>query len=144
MEPARAHHNLRRLARGADRRSVNGRHGPPDDRLGEERPRVGQPKVGTDASAAAGPVGKDKSAADLATKGDVLSYTKATGLFAGVSLTGSVLKPDEDAIFALYGARIDLRAILEGQAPMPGLPSVQRFVGTLGTAIPPPSGLAER
>src|SRR5215467_14652607 len=55
-------------------------------------------KLGADASAAAGPVGRDASAATDATmRADILSYSRARGLFAGISLEGSTLRPDNDA-----------------------------------------------
>jgi lipid-binding SYLF domain-containing protein len=94
-------------------------------------------KVGTDASAAAGPVTKGRAAPDLEAKGDFLSYTHSnTGLYAGVSLTGTNLKPDQDATFALYGAPLELRSILEGQAPLPNEPAAQRFAAALARALP--------
>jgi len=55
-------------------------------------------KLGGDASAAAGPVGRTASAeTDAAMKAEILSYSRARGAFAGVSLAGSTLRPDNDA-----------------------------------------------
>src|SRR5271154_4930993 len=55
-------------------------------------------KLGGDASAAAGPVGRDASAeTDVTMRADILSYSRARGLFAGISLEGSTLRPDNDA-----------------------------------------------
>jgi SH3 domain-containing YSC84-like protein 1 len=93
-------------------------------------------KVGTDASAAAGPVAKGRGT-DVEAKGDILSYTHSgAGLYAGVSLTGTNVRPDRDATFALYGAPIELRSILEGQAPLPSDPAAHRFAAALTRAIP--------
>ncbi|MBD8897738.1 lipid-binding SYLF domain-containing protein [Rhodanobacter sp. DHG33] len=71
--------------------------------------------VGADASAAAGPVGRTASAAtDQQLKAEIYSYSRARGLFAGVALDGSVLKIDQDANAAAYGAGITPRRIFEG------------------------------
>ena len=71
--------------------------------------------VGADASAAAGPVGRTASAAtDQQLKAEIYSYSRARGLFAGVALDGSVLKIDQDANAAVYGAGITPRRIFEG------------------------------
>jgi lipid-binding SYLF domain-containing protein len=60
-------------------------------------------KLGGDASAAAGPVGRNASAeSDVTLRAEVLSYSRARGLFAGVSLEGSTLRPDNDGNKALY------------------------------------------
>jgi SH3 domain-containing YSC84-like protein 1 len=70
-------------------------------------------KLGADASAAAGPVGRDASAeTDAAMKAEILSYSRAQGLFAGVSLEGSTLRPDNDANKDLYGKRVDAKQIV--------------------------------
>lgn len=64
-------------------------------------------KLGADASAAAGPVGRTASAATDATmRAEILSYSRARGAFAGVSLEGSTLRPDNDANKKLYGKEI--------------------------------------
>ena len=71
--------------------------------------------IGADASAAAGPVGRTASAAtDQQLKAEIYSYSRARGLFAGVALDGSVLKIDQDANAAVYGAGITPRRIFEG------------------------------
>src|SRR2546425_1004112 len=55
-------------------------------------------KIGADASAAAGPVGRDASAeTDVTMRAEILSYSRARGLFAGISLAGSTIRPDNDA-----------------------------------------------
>jgi len=72
-------------------------------------------KLGADASAAAGPVGRDTSAeTDAAMKAEILSYSRAQGLFAGVSLEGSTLRPDNDANKDLYGKTVDAKQVVLG------------------------------
>src|SRR5271166_3329482 len=61
-------------------------------------------KLGADASIAAGPVGRTAAAdTDAFLRSEILSYSRARGVFAGVSLEGSTLRPDEDANRRLYG-----------------------------------------
>jgi lipid-binding SYLF domain-containing protein len=61
-------------------------------------------KIGGDASAAAGPVGRSASAeTDIVMKAEILSYSRARGIFAGVSLEGSTMRSDGDANKAIYG-----------------------------------------
>ncbi len=69
-------------------------------------------KLGGDASAAAGPVGRDAEAAtDVTLRAEVLTYSRARGLFAGISLEGSTLRPDDDANERLYGKKLDAKDI---------------------------------
>jgi lipid-binding SYLF domain-containing protein len=78
-------------------------------------------KLGADASAAAGPKGRTASAAtDVVMKAEILSYSRARGLFAGVSLEGSTLRSDNDANKNLYGKELSARQIVrEGAAKVP-------------------------
>ena len=78
-------------------------------------------KLGADASAAAGPVGRDASAeTDVAMRAEVLTYSRARGLFAGISLEGSTLRPDDDANERIYGKKIPSKEIaLHGAVPVP-------------------------
>jgi lipid-binding SYLF domain-containing protein len=78
-------------------------------------------KLGVDASAAAGPKGRDAEAAtDVTMRAEVLSYSRSRGLFAGVSLEGSTLRPDEDANARLYGKMVRARdLVLLGSMPAP-------------------------
>jgi SH3 domain-containing YSC84-like protein 1 len=77
-------------------------------------------KIGGDASAAAGPVGRTASAATDATlRAEILSYSRARGAFAGVSLEGSTLRPDNDANKKLYGKEINAEAIVLKNAVKP-------------------------
>ncbi len=73
-------------------------------------------KVGADASAAAGPVGRDAAAdTDIKMKAEVLTYSRARGLFAGVDLSGSVLTQDKDETRLLYGSFKPFADILNGK-----------------------------
>lgn len=93
-------------------------------------------KLGADASAAAGPVGRTASAATDATmRAEILSYSRARGAFAGVSLEGSTLRPDNDANKKLYGKEINADAIvLKGAVKAP--PSASTLLHTLNRKSP--------
>jgi SH3 domain-containing YSC84-like protein 1 len=70
-------------------------------------------KLGGDASAAAGPVGRNASAeTDATMRAEILSYSRARGLFAGISLAGSTLRPDNDANTSLYGKDVSAQDIV--------------------------------
>jgi lipid-binding SYLF domain-containing protein len=70
-------------------------------------------KLGGDISAAAGPVGRNLSAeTDVTLRAEILSYSRARGLFAGISLTGSTLRPDNSANKKLYGKNISAHDIV--------------------------------
>jgi lipid-binding SYLF domain-containing protein len=72
-------------------------------------------KLGGDASAAAGPKGRDVSAnTDAWMRAEILSYSRSRGLFAGISLEGSTLRPDNKANARIYGRKITARQILRG------------------------------
>ncbi len=72
-------------------------------------------KLGADASIAAGPVGRDASAdTDAYLRSEILSYSRSRGLFAGVSLEGSTLRPDDDATADVYGRKLSAREIVLG------------------------------
>ena len=78
-------------------------------------------KLGADASIAAGPVGRTTAAdTDAYLRSEILSYSRARGVFAGISLEGSTLRPDDKANRALYGRSVTATEILresELQAP---------------------------
>jgi lipid-binding SYLF domain-containing protein len=78
-------------------------------------------KVGGDASAAAGPVGRDAAAdTDIKMSDKILTYSRARGLFAGVDLSGTVVKQDKDETRLLFGGNLDSpNAILTGQVAPP-------------------------
>jgi SH3 domain-containing YSC84-like protein 1 len=77
--------------------------------------------VGADASAAAGPVGRQASAeTNIRLDAQILTYSRAKGLFAGVTVNGAVVKQDKDDNRDFYGKEMDARAILfTGTVPMP-------------------------
>jgi lipid-binding SYLF domain-containing protein len=73
-------------------------------------------KLGADASAAAGPVGRDAAAdTDIKMRAEVLTYSRARGLFAGIDLSGSSLTQDKDETHLLYGKFIPFSDILAGK-----------------------------
>jgi lipid-binding SYLF domain-containing protein len=76
--------------------------------------------LGGDASAAAGPVGRTTQAeTDAAMTAEILTWSRARGLFAGVSLSGATLRPDEEWNTDLYGRKITNREILTGPVTAP-------------------------
>ena len=93
-------------------------------------------KLGADASVAAGPVGRDTSAeTDVTLRAEILSYSRARGLFAGVSLDGSTIRPDNDANQQIYGQKIPARQIvLSGNLAIP--PAAQELTSTLNSKTP--------
>jgi SH3 domain-containing YSC84-like protein 1 len=78
-------------------------------------------KLGADAAAAAGPKGRDATAAtDVVMRAEILSYSRSRGLFAGVSLEGSTLRPDNSANEKVYGKKLTAKEILrEGRVGRP-------------------------
>jgi SH3 domain-containing YSC84-like protein 1 len=93
-------------------------------------------KLGADMSAAAGPKGRDATAATDATlRAEILSYSRARGLFAGISLEGSTLRPDNDANEKLYGKKLTATEIIRrGAVSVP--PSGQKLVSLLEKKSP--------
>ena len=80
----------------------------------------GKAKLGADASIAAGPVGKEAEAAtNAAMSAEMLSYSDTNGIFAGVSLSGSSLAPDDGANENLYGKKVTAPQIYAGDVPAP-------------------------
>ncbi len=77
-------------------------------------------KIGADASAAAGPVGRHAEAAtDWKMRAELLTYSRARGLFAGISLNGAVVKQDKDDTRTFYGRMVSFRSILTGAVAPP-------------------------
>src|SRR5262244_1202818 len=73
---------------------------------------AGKVKLGGEASIAAGPVGRDASAeTDVTLRSEILSYSRARGLFAGVSLAGSTIRPDGNANEKIYGRKLPAKDI---------------------------------
>lgn len=109
-------------------------------------------KLGADASAAAGPVGRDAQAmTDLTLRAQVLTYSRSRGLFLGVSLSGGVIKQDQADTTAFYGKDWTYYSVLNGQVPAPTdaeafLKTVEKYAPTPRTAVAPapaPSPAAE-
>jgi lipid-binding SYLF domain-containing protein len=70
-------------------------------------------KLGGDASVAAGPVGRNAAAdTDVTLRAEMLTYSRARGLFAGISLAGSTVRPDNDGNRRIYGKDVSARAIV--------------------------------
>jgi lipid-binding SYLF domain-containing protein len=77
-------------------------------------------KLGADASAAGGPVGRHAEAAtDWKMRAEVLTYSRARGLFAGVTVNGAVIRQDEDSTREIYGRLVPFKTILTGAVPTP-------------------------
>jgi len=93
-------------------------------------------KLGADASIAAGPKGRDAQAAtDVTFRAEMLSYSRARGVFAGVSLEGSTLRPDDDANRRLYGRDVTAeRIITESKVEAP--PAAHDLLATLQKVSP--------
>jgi lipid-binding SYLF domain-containing protein len=93
-------------------------------------------KLGGDASVAGGPVGRDASAdTDAWMRAEILSYSRSRGLFAGISLEGTTLRPDDDASALVYGHAIKAKDIVRGENM--GVPATGRhFVDVLEKSAP--------
>ena len=93
-------------------------------------------KLGADASIAGGPKGRDASAdTDAWMRAEILSYSRSRGLFAGISLEGSTLRPDDEASEQVYGHAIRAKDIVRGENM--GVPSTGRhFVSVLQKGAP--------
>ncbi len=102
---------------------------------GRERLLAGQFKIGVDASAAAGPVGRTVGAATgpyLRT--EMLSYSRSRGAFAGISLDGTTVRQDLDENAALYGRRLTNTEIIQGGVPIPA--AARSFIDALNKHSP--------
>jgi lipid-binding SYLF domain-containing protein len=87
-------------------------------------------KLGADASAAAGPVGRHAAAdTDWKLRAEVLSYSRARGVFAGLELNGAVIKQDKDSTREFYGRMVPFRTSLNGLIPAPD--TAYPFLSTL-------------
>jgi SH3 domain-containing YSC84-like protein 1 len=77
-------------------------------------------KLGADASAAAGPVGRDAAAGtDWKLNSEILTYSRARGIFAGIDLSGAAVTQDKDSTRLLYGKMIPFSRVLAGKVPPP-------------------------
>ena len=93
-------------------------------------------KLGADASAAAGPKGRTADAStDVTLRAEVLSYSRSRGLFAGLSLEGSTVRPDNDANERVYGKKLEAEAIVfKGAVAVP--PPAQKLIAYLNQKSP--------
>jgi len=90
-------------------------------------------QLGADASAAAGPVGRHASAnTDWKLDTEVLTYSRAKGIFAGLTLTGANLRRDDDSMDAFYGNDVSTRSALEGKLAVPA--SAEAFLDAVRNA----------
>lgn len=91
-------------------------------------------KLGVDASAAGGPKGRTAAAATNATmRAEILTYSRARGVFAGVSLNGAVLRPDKDANKNVYGRPVEVKELVEqGNIEIPA--PARKFVDSVSQA----------
>jgi lipid-binding SYLF domain-containing protein len=99
-------------------------------------------KLGANASVAAGPIGRHASGdTDWKMRAQVLTYSRARGVFAGISLDGAVIKQDHDDTRAFYGRMVPYRSLLQGLTPIPA--DAQPFLKPLSQYAPiapaPPS-----
>jgi lipid-binding SYLF domain-containing protein len=93
-------------------------------------------KLGGDASVAAGPVGRNAAAdTDVTLRAQMLTYSRARGLFAGISLAGSTVRPDNDANERIYGKKISARQIVLHGAVRP-TPDAKLLLETLRAHSP--------
>lgn len=87
-------------------------------------------KMGADASVAAGPVGRDAEAAtDAKLNSEILAYSRTKGVFAGLELSGSAVKPDNDSNNAYYGTNVNWKELLSGSVKDPA--GTDPFVDTV-------------
>jgi lipid-binding SYLF domain-containing protein len=93
-------------------------------------------KLGGDASVAAGPLGRTANAStDVTMRAEVLSYSRNRGLFAGLSLEGSTVRPDNDGNERIYGKRVEAESIVfKGAVAVPS--AAQKMVAYLNQKSP--------
>jgi lipid-binding SYLF domain-containing protein len=90
-------------------------------------------QLGADASAAAGPVGRHASAdTDWKLETEILTYSRARGAFAGLTLTGASIRRDDDSTEAIYGHGVSTRSILRGEVAVP--PAANAFLDAIRDA----------
>lgn len=90
-------------------------------------------QIGGEASAAGGPVGRHASAGtDWKADTQILSYSRAKGLFAGITLEGAGIRPDEDSTRAIYGRNASHQSLLTGKVPSP--PEARPFMNAVKMA----------
>ena len=111
------------------------------NRRGAEKLLDNKVTLGVDASVAAGPVGRAGTAGtDAALRAEILAYSRARGLFAGINLSGGALQPDKDANADVYGAASVHDVVLNGKTTPPA--AAADFLRTLGTTTRATTGTA--
>ena len=109
------------------------------NRQGAEKLLSNNVSLGVDASVAAGPVGRAGSAStDAALTAEILTYSRAKGIFAGINLSGGALKPDKDANADVYGTMNVNDVVFGGKAQAPA--EASNFIRSLGTGPRATSG----
>jgi SH3 domain-containing YSC84-like protein 1 len=110
------------------------------NRRGLDRLLSDKVTLGADASIAAGPVGRSASAAtDAQLSAEMLSYSRSQGLFAGINLSGGVLKADKDGNARAYGSTVEARDVVTGSQPatlVEATPFVQALRENSGHPVP--------
>src|SRR5580658_10922724 len=90
-------------------------------------------QIGGDASAAAGPVGRHASAdTDWKLNAEILTYSRAKGIFAGLTLNGAAVHRDDDAMKLTYGPDVSVHAVLNGEVPP--TPAAEAFLAAVRSA----------
>ena len=90
------------------------------NKTGEDKLLKDKFTFGADASAMAGPVGRSAEAqTDAVMHAEILAYSRARGVFAGIALEGSTLRPDKEDNMELYGRSMTMREIITGNTPHP-------------------------
>jgi SH3 domain-containing YSC84-like protein 1 len=106
------------------------------NRRGADSILTSQVKLGGDVAAAAGPKGRNAAAStDVTMRAEILSYSRSRGLFAGISLEGSTLRPDGDGNGRLYGQGVSAKDIVINSAIRPPA-SAKLLIATLNKKSP--------
>ena len=106
------------------------------NRRGADSILTSQVKLGGDVAAAAGPKGRDAAAStDVTMRAEILSYSRSRGLFAGISLEGSTLRPDNDGNERLYGKSITAKEVVINSKIRPPA-SAKSLLATLNRRSP--------
>jgi len=99
---------------------------------GAEKLLSNKVSLGAEASVAAGPVGRDaRAATDAQMKAEILAYSRTQGLFAGINLSGGVVRPDKDDTADLYGPGVSARDVLLGGTVVTTPPAAAPFLKAL-------------
>lgn len=107
------------------------------NKRGMERLASDKFTIGADASGAAGPVGRTAAAdTDATMRAEILSWSRTHGLFAGISLDGTVISKDDGEDKKLYGEKVSNHAIIEGEVPAP--PAAHELIAELDRYAPGP------